>query len=465
MSMSRIENNLILFLDPAGSFDQQLWHFQNAGDKTAGITAAGQITVLSFPRCRLLLYFWTMLRLFFTGGGGARKVLYLNDGLLSCFLDTSNRRAYRAFARNHLPGPRSLRQRVIALLPLVWRSETRFITVMNTPVSEADASNAEIKRVAASDFMFFSNPAGKLLLLRGETLRTGKGEVYKTTSDPDYLPVMEREFETVSTIADRFGRECIPSLGVRFEIGQRRFFSEDYVLGQSLGDVLDALAEQKDLESIFGLMERLDQWSRQFQERFTGNSVMLSSLYGHVFTLFDQSYGASSVILLEFGGKLLAELESVCPSVVPVTAHNDLWPGNIIVTEHGFTAIDWERATECRAPFFDYFWMIAAAAIQTLGRLPNKSHDQALGIRRFLSCGEPVSRYAHRMLILYLTRFGIKDTFLPHLLLLFLMELSVQGFQTLGRQTDMDRFAFAELVCFAQRNWTTLQDPPEPVAS
>jgi hypothetical protein len=139
-------------------------------------------------------------------------------------------------------------------------------------------------------------------------------------------------------------------------------------------------------------------------------------------------------------------------TISPITAHNDLWPGNFVVAADGLVAIDWERAVEKRAPLFDYYWMIISAAIEhhvtVIGVV-----DYSRAFRLFLEEGDDVTRHATEMLKTFLGRLGLDRELHQSFLLLFLMEWSVQGYLALGRQTAMDRLAFGELTNFMETRY------------
>jgi len=69
----------------------------------------------------------------------------------------------------------------------------------------------------------------------------------------------------------------------------------------------------------------------------------------------------------------------------------------------------------------------------------------------FLKEEDEVSQEAHRLLRLFLERMGVPERHFQALLFLFLMEGSVQGYQALGRQTDMDALIFSQLLKFTGR--------------
>lgn len=450
MRLSQLDKNLLLFLDPSGHYSEQSWNYIDAvvGEGKT-LLSSGRNIIISFSRDQLFAYYINSLKQFFFRRK-TRKVFFINDGLLRSIFDASSTSAYKSFAENHLPKPRTLRQQIVALLPLVLRAETRFIIVYAQPQT-MNYNNSEFSGLDVNDFMFFSNAAGKLLLTTTETLQTGHGQIIKTTTDPEYAAVLEKEYDLVALLSVKLGTTgSLPVIGKHFEAGGRHFFTEEYILGESLRERLRVLVGQRDYVKICNIIDSLDEWFHFYNASFTGDAIPVSTVYNHLFSLFSECYGATGISVLQTGIELLRQFEKVCPFVVPITAHNDLWPGNFVVTENGFIVIDWERATENRAPFFDYFWLIISTAIESLAsEVENINYSEAT--RRLLRCEDVVSCHALQKLKTFLNNLGISEDHLLHLLFLFFMEWSVQGFQTLGRQTDMDRLAFGELLHYAEQ--------------
>lgn len=458
MCSDQIDNNLLLFLDPTGRYSLDSWAFSDGAERGGdALLSTGLNVVLRFSRGEFFNYCVMSLKMLLSRKVNKRKLLFVNDGLLSSVFDASNVSAYRAFAKNHLQKPKTLRQRIIALLPLCWRADTRFLVLFYATPQAVDSNYSEICDLAANDFMFFSNAGGKLLLLTSQTLQTGYGNLVKTTAVPDYIPIMAKEFNTVGLLSEMLGKAgCLPEVGKHLEARGRHFFAEKYIHGENLRERLRLLGGQGDAVCVCSILDNLDEWFKGYHASFSGPMISIPSLYTHLFTLFSNCYGSSGAALLRTGTGLLAQISEAYPGVKPITAHNDLWPGNIVITKYGLTIIDWERATECRAPFFDYFWMIISTTIEWLaGETKRYDYTYAEGVEMFLRCEDSVSCYAHQKLNVFLTRLGIAEAYLPHLLFLFFMEWSVQGFQVLGKQSDMDRLAFDVLLHYAENINTT----------
>lgn len=451
MNLNQIDRNLLLFLDPVGRYNQVSWnYFDGAACGGETLSPPDRNFILRFSRDELLNYYFTSLKMFFFSKGKYRKVLFVNDGLLSSLFDEENVSAYRAFAEKHLPKPKTFRQSIISMLPLVWRAESRFIVVFNASLQLVDCEDSDFFGLEANNFMFFSNAAGKLLFMTTKTLQTGYGELVKTTTDPEYVPVMVKEFDTVALLSEKLGKSgCLPVVGKHLEVNGRHFFTEEYILGESLRERLRELGGRRDTVQVCRILDSLDEWFQLYFASFSGKTVPVSTVYAHLFPLFLDCFGDTGASLLQAGKELLCQFGKAYPLVVPITSHNDLWPGNFVMTERGFIVIDWERATENRAPFFDYFWLVVATTIESLVS-ETESHDYSHGVRMFLRCADSVSCHAFQKLRNFLGGMGIAEVYLPHLLFVFFMEWSVQGFQVLGRQTDMDRLAFGELLYYAE---------------
>jgi hypothetical protein len=302
------------------------------------------------------------------------------------------------------------------------------------------------------DFMFFSNASGKLLLTSTETLRSGEGLVIKTTSCQSYAEVMEKEFTTMLGIAEMQGESVsLPHMGKRFQAGKRIFFTEAYVKGASLREVLHRLSRRNDIPEIGAFLDRLDDWFEKYRAVFRAQPRSLISCYEHLFDAFSDLYSGhpQAGVLQEKARETLAKTARKQVCIVPIIAHNDLWPGNLLVGADGLVAIDWERAVGNRAPLFDYYWMIISAVLEHLVCRIGIS-DYSRAFRLFLEESDDVSRHATAMLKAFLGRLGLDNELDQSFLLLFLMEWSVQGYLALGKQTAMDRLAFGELITFME---------------
>lgn len=446
-SLTQIDRNVLLFLDPAGALGDHQWLFTDH----SGVLRAGgdRHRVVRFARRDMFRYLLTLGRLRLQGRR-VRSVLFLNDGLLCSIFPAGSGASYRAFARWHLEKPKTMRQRVLAKLPLALRAETRYLAVLGEPAC-GGALDPDRAYLESLDFLFFSNARGKLLLTRGETMRSGEGELVKTTTDPRYAEVMETEFVTLSDICGRPGAGGVPTAGRRFQLGGRLFFTERYLRGDSLREVLRELGRAADAAQASRVMDRLDRWFEGYLASFPAAKTPYAALNGHLLPLFRACYGGEEPALVESCAEVLARLEAACPATVAVTAHNDLWPGNFIAKGSELAVIDWERARTGRAPFFDYFWMVISSVLEfNIGQ--SFSGDYSRALRAFLEGSHPVCRDARSRLIRFMASQGVSEQLLPDLICVFLMEWSVQGYQALGRRTDMDDLAFGELLYFLNRH-------------
>lgn len=455
MITDQIETNLLLFLDPVGERSREEWRFVVWRDDQSplGQGGPGAPTVYCFTRRDFISYLlfpyyakrWRLPTV-------RRKVLYVNDGLLSSLFDSNESAGYRAFAASHLPRPKRFRQRLAALLPVALRAERRFI-VVGSPSRELKTVSCEAEQsFAGQNFMFFSNAPGKLLLTTAATLRRGKGVIIKTTATPSYAEVMEREFKLMqSLVGDASGVTCLPRPGRRIDANGRLFFTEEYVKGKNLREVIREFAHKEQVYKICHCLDRLDAWFRQYCAGFAGEPRKLTACYEELFKVFTARYGmrCEAQRILACARQTVTRMDMCHRGVRTITSHNDLWPGNFVVTPDRLIAVDWERAVENRAPLFDYYWMIISATLEFLAAgLETIDYSQAF--RLFLQDSDSVSRHANGKLKDYLRTNTLDRTLHSRFLLLFLMEWSVQGYLTFGRETDMDRLAYGELLNYAE---------------
>lgn len=453
--LDKIERNLLLFLDPVGEIAESSWRFvrwQNLSRGQFCLPTKNETfeeTVHCFHRSAVvwyLLFSWSINR---RAPRSTKIILYMNDGLLSSIFNADKAEGYRAFSSCHIPPPTTLRQKLTSLLPLSLRAEKRYV-IIGKNITSGEALTRDDAILCAQDFMFFSNANGKLLLTSAETLRSGKGLVLKTTSYPPYREVLEKEFTTMLEIAGRQGKtSALPFIGKRVLAGKRVFYSESYVNGKSLRDVLHTHSRRNNIFEIRACLDDLNEWFEKYQAAFRDGLKPLSSCYSHLFKAFSKLYGGhpEASRILEMAHKVVVTIARTRVGVAPITAHNDLWPGNFIVGTEGLIAIDWERAVGNRAPLFDYYWMIISAALEPLVcRIGSVDYSRAF--RLFLKQADDISQYAADKLKSFLVRLGIDKELHQDFLLLFLMEWSVQGYLALGQQTSMDMLAFGELVMF-----------------
>ena len=379
-----------------------------------------------------------------------RKVLYLNDGLLSSIFDADKTQGYRAFAADHLPQCTGMCRKLISLLPLTLRAEKRYVALGITNLTGDETPGADDSSVAQQDFMFFSNASGKLLLTSAETLLSGKGLVIKTASLPAYTAVMEKEFATMRYVLELQGEAgALPRLGRRFQAGRRVFFTEAYLRGKSLREVLHRLSRRNATSELLAFFGLLDDWFEKYRAAFVSEPQPVISCYLHLLQAFSELYGSQrkGETILKHAKEALTKISRKNAGIIPITSHNDLWPGNFVVVSGGLVAIDWERAAENRAPLFDYYWMIVSAALEHLICKIGVT-DYSRAFQLFAEGQDEIAQHAAVMLKTFLNRLGFDSELHRSFLLLFLMEWSVQGYLALGKQTAMDRLAFNELVGF-----------------
>ncbi|BDV43059.1 hypothetical protein GURASL_19820 [Geotalea uraniireducens] len=417
-----------------------------------GNDADSAITVYSFTRRNFMSYVlfpfyakrWRLPAV-------ARKVLYINDGLLSSLFDSKESAGYRIFAAHHLPRPNRLRQRLIALLPLSLRADRRFVVVGGSGGDRGLVSTGEDISFERQNFMFYSNAPGKLLLTNTTTLRSGTGWIIKTTANPAYAEVMDKEFSLMKLLADECGEDgCLPRPGRRIAINGRLFFTEEYVKGESLREDIRKFAYKQQTYKICSCLDQLDGWFRKYCAGFTGEPQKLAACYEELFKVFTDRYGArrETQRILACARQSVIRMDLYYRGIGTITAHNDLWPGNFVVTSDRLVAVDWERAVGNRAPLFDYYWMIISATLEFLASYC-ESFDYSAAFRIFLADSDDVSRHAHGKLKDFLGRNALDRKMHSRFLLLFLMEWSVQGYLTFGRETAMDRLAYGELLNYA----------------
>lgn len=448
MNRTRIEENLLILLDPSGRMDDEGWRFIRPADPTTG--EEKQPAVFSYNRSDLLRYLIRSLSLRFDKAKTkVRRILHINDGLVCCFFSAGNPAGYRAFNKRHVAQSGGFRRRLAMMLPPILRADRLFIAVEQRP----EAGQQQGPRLLDSlDFMFYSNAPGKLLLTRAETFAKGSGHVFKTTSSPDYGVNLKREYESVRTVSENIGQHgLVPDIENPFRVNGRCYYPEAYLNGEDLRAKLRSLGRSSSHLDAISVLERLDDWFSIYHASFQGPRKPLDALYAELFpTVLALNANVPAIVpLVKYAEEFVAGIESRHGGVVPVLAHNDLWPGNFIVKGDRLTAIDWERATPQSAPLFDYFWMIISALLEyRVGQ--NGIQDYSVAFRQFLTLDDELCRYARGKLDCFLEYLGFEKAMRVQFTLLFLMEWSVQGARALGAATEMDRLAQGELIDFVR---------------
>ena len=453
MNQDQIERNLQVFLDPPCRVRDDEWLYVRhgiSGDASAsdGNRKKPRFTIHSFTRKALPQYFICLLAAAFgQRRGKVRKVLYLNDGLLSCIFDSGKTKAYRAYAGKHLSPKSGILRRFAAHLPPMFYAERRFVAIDNSPEL---LPGTQDNIPGQFDFMFFSNSLGKLIMTNMETFVSGRGLLLKTSATPEYVRNLEKEYEIVKSTKKLHLRPGhLPESKERINANGRLFFSEDYMFGENLRKKLLALGRAKSRGIAILLLDSLDNWFMEWHSAFAGERCLISSLYKPALHTFGNIYAENPVALSlsDHLEKYLEELDGEHEGLVPVIAHNDLWPGNFILGKEQLTAVDWERATEQAAPLFDYYWMIISAVLAYREGC-NNVENTSVAFRQFLDQSDEVCGLAHKKLKSFISRLGFDEDQHHQFMLLFLMEWSIQGSLAFGKPTDNDRLAFAEMTAY-----------------
>ena len=459
-TLGYLKKILLTFIDPTFQKDINNWHFICWGDENfksaikEAIKTSYKCNIFIFSRRYLLNYFLFSWRLRLKKDDWKiRKVVYVNDGLLSSFFDSENVAAYSRFTKNHLPQRKGLVRKIISFAPVIWRAAQRFIIVEKYP-DKGHLAEGIVKAIEESNFLIFSNANGKLLLTKTQTIITGKGQVINTTANSDYSSIMKKEYAILSHLSTKSGgSKCLPRVGKSHEIQGTFFFIEDYISGRSLRDILNDLAMVNLSNQACEIIERLDAWYNKLFLTFSEEPLKkIMPLYAPIIKTFAELYSDKTVTHSVVNNVIasLQFIDSSHPGLVSMITHNDLWPSNLILTSENIVAIDWERATEDHAGVFDYFWMMISAAIvylKELKRLPNYS----ISFQCFLKNDDEISKCVHNKLHNFIVKMGFDDQLYDFFMVLFLMEWSIQGFIHLHHQNAMDKLAFEELLSFLKK--------------
>lgn len=449
-----IEQNLLLLLDPYGERDRSTWRFvpwsdceQCSGRKLQGMENCSG-SVFCFDRHQLLDYLLFPWRIKKSGVKvRLRKFLYIDDGNLSSIFATDAKKAYPAFAEGLLPRPRGIRQWLRRLMPVELQAERKYVVTNNDSGTSLESNGEGAQFLAQQNYLFFSNVGGKLLLTTAETLCSGRGMLYKSTTNDIYAEVMEKEYRVMQRLAAEESSDCFPRAGSRLQLRRRTFFSEEYIKGCSLRTMLHAVSSTQGVVGVCALLDRLDAWFSLFAATFRGERQSLSTCYAHLIEPFSERYGADrhGCEVLQHACRIFDVLDGSGIGLATGIAHNDLWPGNFVVAHDRLVAVDWERATENRGPVFDYFWMLISAVLEHYVSCMERS-DYSRAMRQFLAGADDVARHAERQIKTYMERIGFDRALYRQFMLIFMMEWAIQGYLVLGRPTDMDMLAYGELV-------------------
>jgi hypothetical protein len=463
MNLSQVEKNLVVFLDPFDERRKKEWDFIMAENESAfailfsASKRKDADAIVCFGRGNLIKYFllsceWRLFR----RNRWIRKVLFVNDGLMSCIFEVKNSRYYRSFAAHHLPKPVDLSKKIRSLIPVFIRAEYRYIVIEINDNSSRRGYEHSINGMEEPNFMFYSNAAGKLMLASGGIFQSGHGQLLKTTGNPDYGKTIVKEYNTISRISSILNKPgMVPRVRELFTAGDRFFFLEEYIRGRNLREWLYELGREQSFDEACSIIDRIGRWFQEYLSAFAGERKTLEHLYSPVVEMFFEHHGGQEVAmtLVRTAKHLLGRVDRISGGCVPTTSHNDLWPGNFLFESGNMFAIDWERATEERAPVFDFFWMIISASIEFHAG-QSGVRDYSRSFRTFLINKDTVSIHAKHILCKFLKELGYSEENFFEFMFLFLMEWSIQGYAAIGRRTNMDDLAYRELINFVNSKAT-----------
>lgn len=457
MQYSQDEKNIIIFLDLGEKTSTDQWFFSDANKLSMLVLQESlieeKICVVhfnrrSFWRCLLL---WGRYR--FQKKFLVRLIINKTDGLLSSFFAAEDSAVYPFFRKVHLPQSRGIKSKLISYLPLAIQADDCFLLIALHKVNDSLSFELapELKQL---NFMFFSNADGKLLLVDGKSFHTGSGFVVKTTANLPYAQILAKEFETLQYVFEHTGRCGITPEPIKRITGKSHdYFFENYIVGRSLREILRDPQICANHFSVCTLIDRLDDWFNRYSKGFKGQAKPFQDLYLPLFSTLRLVFfdNLELSFLVEKNWQTLILLDQKHPGLTPIIAHNDLWPGNFIMTSSRLVAVDWERATSERSELFDYFWMIISAVLEYRVGVTGVQ-DYSAGLRSCLYDDDIVCCHARDKIFTRLAHNDIPQDFLNFFYSMFLMELSVQGWFVFKRQTDMDKLVIGELIKFSKNN-------------
>lgn len=454
---SGIDKILLIFIDPMrhnNMSDVVSLRSENKNynsDYEKAVKANTNLIIISFEKYSLIEFILLSCKLRIKKFDfNVRRVFYVNDGLMSSIFDSENVHGYRCFAKIHLPKPRGLVNAVKSYIPVILRAEQRYIILERLNILDQPTESI-INKFDEFNFLMFSNKSGKLIFTNTDTLRNKSGILLKTTIDSDYKHVMKKEFETLKDVSRRLGESgCIPKVQTIYERENAFFFTEDYISGRSLRDILYDLAEKNLSLQASEFIERLDGWHKNIRLISSIKPKKITLLYAPTINKFIELYGDNELVhpIIEKVNQNLNCIDLTHSGLTPMISHNDLWPANLIVTTDDIIAIDWERSTEDQSGIFDYYWMMISTAIVYL-KDRKKLPDYSQSFRVFVNGTDDISTCVRNKLKKYLTSLGINDCLYDFFILLFLIEWSIQGYEHLKQQTSMDILAFNELLNYS----------------
>jgi hypothetical protein len=452
----------MLFIDPGDVGGIFQWH---PGDENRFSLVAlrrqvmdGGRVIVAFRRRALLSYWYLILKLTICGTGlSFRSILYFNNDDLSKFIYSNETDLYgRFFKKVHstpyyfefkkMLGLSVWRSIFFTCLPAVCCAFQRFILV------EDDRTVVvQPPELSTLNYMFFPNVDEKLFLADLSALQNGSGCLLKTTINPYFLPVVEKGFQSALMASQQCSHlGLVPEVIGKFAVNGRVYYQEKIVPGNTLANKLRDPGVYGNPAAVCTIIDQLSAWYQTYKSRFDGQRRSLAELYAPIFCDFNRFY-ADDMELCHLSETFRQQLDNISSQhygLIPITTHNDLWPPNILVTDNGLVAIDWERATPERAWLFDYFWMHISTTLEYLSA-PGSFDDFSYWFRDFLDSDDPVCRYVQGKLSEQMRQNNLHPDHKQLFLGLFLMELSIHGRLLVGETHGIDLKAAEEFRHFA----------------
>ena len=153
-----------------------------------------------------------------------------------------------------------------------------------------------------------------------------------------------------------------PSILESIEVDGFAGVLESFAPGRPLGTVLAARTSRR---SRLAAVERVAEWLVDVGREPTAPADALGST---------RTWLREGAVALAAQHGAPSDLVDRVPPVPAVPQHNDLWSGNILVTDDGFTAVDWQVARAHGFPLFDllYFLADALARLDRVSRLEDR---------------------------------------------------------------------------------------------
>lgn len=455
MLPSDVEKNLLILIDPAGLHNDQKWTICNCTEINRKLINRESNLIICFQKKDFFYFIYYFTKLSISSIRNFKLYLLTNDWIIFSIFEACNSKLYREFSKKYVNKPKTLKQLFLSILPVIFLAETRYLVIFRNDITISNKNLKFLSKLEKYNYMFFSNPFGKIILANEDTFESHDKWLIKTTSNENYLPILIKEYETITQLFCKNHKiNGIPQVGEVIKVNNRQFYTEKFIVGENLREKLRKLGEIKDKNSACNILDKIDEWYMNYLKSFNDPKISFVSLYKHLPILFDKCYENDQRSLLLLGNKLLKQLNSIIQMLTPIIAHNDLWPGNFIISNNTVTVIDWERATKNRAPFYDYFWMITSASIEWLIG-STRSTDYSFVIKKFLNFDDDVSKYSLNKLKFFLNYYNINNDYLMHFLYLLFMELSIQGFQIFNKSTKMDYLFYDILFYFKNRKYKT----------